>query len=48
MARKDSHRGIDNVLSDLGFDDAEELAAKAVLAVKLNDLIDKPSGLDGT
>lgn len=29
------------MLSDLGFDDAEELAAKAVLAVKLNDLIDK-------
>jgi len=27
------------VLIDLGFDDAEELSAKAILAVKLNELI---------
>lgn len=33
--------GVDNVLADLGFEDAEELSAKAVLAVKLNELIDK-------
>lgn len=41
MARKDSPQGTDNVLTDLGFDDAEELSAKATLAVKLNELIDK-------
>lgn len=41
MTRKDHLQGIDNVLVDLGFDDAEELSAKAVLAVKLNELIDK-------
>jgi predicted XRE-type DNA-binding protein len=41
MARKKSPQGIDNVLSDLGFDDAEELSAKAILAIKLNDLIDQ-------
>ena len=29
----------DNVLADLGFDDAEELSAKAILAVKLTELI---------
>jgi predicted XRE-type DNA-binding protein len=31
----------DNVLADLGFEDAEALSAKAALAVKLNDLIDR-------
>lgn len=41
MTRKDHPQGTDNVLVDLGFDDAEELSAKAVLAVKLNELIDK-------
>ncbi len=30
-----------NVLVDLGFDDAEELTAKASLAVKLNQIIEK-------
>ena len=35
------------MLVDLGFDDAEELSAKAVLAVKLNELIDK-RGLNQT
>lgn len=33
--------GTDNVLVDLGFEDAEELSVKAVLAVKLNDIIDR-------
>lgn len=41
MTRKDHPQGTDNALADLGFDDAEELSAKAVLAVKLNALIDK-------
>lgn len=41
MSRKNSPQGTNNVLVDLGFDDAEELTAKAILAVKLNDLIDK-------
>ena len=41
MRGKDSRRGTDNILADLGFEDAEELSAKAVLAVKLNDLIEK-------
>lgn len=33
--------GTTNVLTDLDFDDAAELSAKALLAVRLNDLIDK-------
>jgi predicted XRE-type DNA-binding protein len=41
MMRKGNPQGTDNVLADLGFDDAEELSAKAALAVKLNELIDK-------
>lgn len=41
MTRKGHPQSTDNVLADLGFDDAEELSAKAVLAVKLNELIDK-------
>lgn len=41
MTRKANSQGADNVLADLGFDDAEELSAKAALAVKLNELIDK-------
>ena len=40
MLRKESHKGTDDVLADLGFEDAEELSAKAVLAVKLNELIE--------
>lgn len=31
--------GTDNVLVDLGFPDAEELSAKAVLAKKINDIV---------
>ena len=41
MKRKSNPRGTENVLVDLGFDDADELSAKAALAVKLNELIDK-------
>jgi predicted XRE-type DNA-binding protein len=41
MIRKSNPQGTDNVLADLGFDDAEELSVKAALAVKLNELIDK-------
>jgi predicted XRE-type DNA-binding protein len=41
MRRKTHRRSTDNVLVDLGFDDAEELSAKAALALKLNELIDK-------
>ena len=40
MKRSDHSQGTDNVLRDLGFDDAEELSAKAALALKLNELID--------
>lgn len=40
MTRIDHPEGTDNVLADLGFDDAEELTAKAALALKLNTLID--------
>ena len=41
MTRKNHPQGTDNVLADLGLDDAAELSAKTVLAVKLNELIDK-------
>ncbi len=41
MRSKDGNKGADNVLTDLGFEDAEELSAKAELAVKLNELIEK-------
>lgn len=47
MTSKGNPQGTDNVLADLGFDDAEELSAKSALAVKLNDLIDK-RGLNQT
>ena len=42
MSRKSKNpKGADNVLVDLGFEDAEELSVKATLALKLNELIDK-------
>ncbi|CAB3912622.1 hypothetical protein LMG3410_04918 [Achromobacter aegrifaciens] len=41
MTRKEHSPGTDNVLLDLGFDDAAELSAKAALALKLNELIDQ-------
>jgi predicted XRE-type DNA-binding protein len=47
MTRKLHPQGTDNVLADLGFDDAEELSAKVVLAVKLNELI-RERGLSQT
>jgi predicted XRE-type DNA-binding protein len=34
------HDGTDNVLADLGFEDVEELTAKATLAKKVNDILD--------
>lgn len=43
MTRIDHSEGTDNVLLDLGFEDAEELSAKAALALKLNELIDQRS-----
>ena len=47
MKRGSRPQGTDNVLHDLGFDDAEELSAKAVLAFKLNELI-RQRGLSQT
>lgn len=41
MTRNDHPPGTDNVLQDLGFEDAAELSAKAALALKLNELIDQ-------
>ena len=41
MQQKNDGRGTDNVLVDLGFDDAEELSTKAALALKLNALIEQ-------
>lgn len=41
MARKGNPKGTDNLLLELGFDDAEELSAKAALALKLNELIER-------
>lgn len=40
MRRKADGKGTSNVLADLGFEDAEDLSAKALLAVKLNELIE--------
>ena len=41
MRSNEIHKGTDNVLADLGFEDARELSTKTVLAVKINDLIDQ-------
>ena len=41
MDSQRSLKGTRNVLVDLGFEDAEDLTAKASLAVKLNDLVQK-------
>ncbi len=41
MRSKEGPKGMDGILTDLEFEDAEELSAKAVLAVKLNELIEK-------
>jgi predicted XRE-type DNA-binding protein len=40
MRHQQTPTAIDNVLIDLGFDDAQELSAKAALALKLNQLIE--------
>ncbi|MCW5139726.1 helix-turn-helix transcriptional regulator [Burkholderia cenocepacia] len=47
MSRKIYPRSTDNVLTGIGFDDADELSAKAALALKLNELIDQ-RGLNQT
>ena len=39
MAGRKRRRFTHNVLADLGFPDAEELTAKAILAKKINDLV---------
>ncbi|MGR7922210.1 helix-turn-helix domain-containing protein [Zobellella denitrificans] len=41
MHHYDAPQGTDNVLLDLGFDDAEGLSARAALALKLNESIDQ-------
>jgi predicted XRE-type DNA-binding protein len=43
MKSNEHPQGTDNVLLDLGFDDASDLSAKAALALKLNELIDQRS-----
>jgi predicted XRE-type DNA-binding protein len=43
MTRNEKPHGTDNVLADLGFGDAKALSAKTILAVKLNEVIDKRS-----
>lgn len=40
MEQKHSAVAVENVLVDLGFDDAQELSTKAALALKLNELIE--------
>lgn len=39
MSHNSQPLGTDNVLLDLGFDDAQELTTKAALAFKFNDLV---------
>lgn len=41
MKRTNQFQGTDNVLLDLGFEDAKELSAKAALALKLNMLLER-------
>ena len=41
MARKTGATATDNVLRDLGFPDADELSAKAMLAMRINQLLDQ-------
>ena len=40
VVKKIRKRGTDNVLVDLGFEDARELTAKATLALKLNRILE--------
>lgn len=44
MTRRTKSGGTDKVLADLGFPDAEDLAAKTILAKKINDIV-KSRGL---
>ena len=39
MTRTQNHRAPRNVLTDLGFPDAEELTAKTILAKKISDIV---------
>jgi predicted XRE-type DNA-binding protein len=39
MIGKKKYRGADNVLADLGFPDADELSAKAILAKRINEIL---------
>lgn len=39
MARKTKERGTDNVLADLEFPDAEELATMTILTKRINDIV---------
>lgn len=41
METKRIRKGSDNVLVDLGFEDAGELTAKASLALKFNEVVEK-------
>ena len=43
MARKIFSSGTDNVLLDLGLEDADQLSSKALLAMKINELVDRRS-----
>ena len=47
MRSKESPKGMDRILTDFELEDAEELSAKVVLAVKLNELL-KKQGLSQT
>ena len=41
MRRKDTRKAADNVLMELGFEDAAELSATSFLAIKLHELIQR-------
>jgi predicted XRE-type DNA-binding protein len=41
MSRKGSPQGTGNTLADSGLDETEEVSAKTILAIKLNELIDR-------
>jgi len=41
MRGSEGHRVTDNVLVDVGINDADDLSTKIVLAIKINDLIDQ-------
>jgi predicted XRE-type DNA-binding protein len=41
MTRRTRKHGTNNVFKDLGFPDAEELTTKTILAMKINDIIER-------